>query len=1752
MADTLDSGYLEYRQNQIDKQSRAMRLLKEREEREKLEPFRGLKPEGVASTTEPGPSPKGEVPLGDTAAELKAKDATLKLPVPEIIGDEETEVGLIQKRLFDRQNHSGESTDIVPTPPEIGLAMIGGARDAVVNTLDIFKDFDVFAEEKGRDFVGTISQALGLGDIQDPEEGTFLDTLQRISPQGLGATPGEVFHKLAETIPEVKDPDSVIGKFIRTTVQFTLPFMFLLGKTKQVPVIAQLIEQGGTQMLKGEVAAAILAGLPTDFLVFDPKEPRLANMLYEMHPAFRNPLIEYLKAPEGDIPLADRIDERVKNAIEGAGMGVLFDGFLVAARGLKKSRFANKILKALNEAEFGKGPRGFYTPDFDLKFNVPSDAKKIAQLTAKHQGATYNFVNGNLAGQEAFAVSIFPELSRPVPGIATKAQIKDYILRMAEVVPMDHPNISVGTWFSDGQTILDVVVTPSKLETAMALGKRYNQEAIFDLKTLQEIRVGGTGLDPGNLPPIAKRIKDATRGRFVLNPSSIRGRFRTLREEAKVRLESIVKDEQGRLAVGEPRGEGISKETFDKITNIGASIIADGVHDKEQFGIKLFEEMDFVGLSRLGHVDIDRIFEKSQQVYHRHMTAFVKANEEAHAGTRLHDPASELFDFGLPKAAKAQTGFPDVEKVLYLFKKGEFRKDWYDGARELLQKSFGEDADLMADIISALSIQAKVELNIKNAVKAYSHFKQHGTFEGLPDWYFAFGRGTQLKKIERRLPLDSPKLKNFAAALKGDESAVVVDRWINRLVFGKEKITPKQSEFIQAYVTRFAHKHNVSPVEAQSAMWVGAKMAQEMLSHTDPSLKPVRELLLNSFHKANLQGQLFAPKELSKNQALMMAAMLAFSDMAATSMFRGTDFNSELEGKAELAGFFRGVGREGVKTLFERLKTIFKSAPKPHAPRPKPRAHPRGVPNTAGELSEEVVKSALVPDSLDSIARQYEQLIVEARRGIRKRPVQEADAEIIKHTMTPEKIRALFPGTTINDAEIIAMTDIMSDMGHKLIALAQKAQAEGFSDESINDVLTQLWVFGRTDPKRLGVRAEAGRSLAAFEHDTSAKTEFLEQFGAILRDSTKGVSKKRVIEAILKLETPEQLAMLAKQTKLSKFGDVFFEVWINSLLFGPKTFMVNMMSNASFLAWNIAERGVASGIGAARGAGFSHEPTAMIRGVAESITDAWRTAWKILIKEGEMPEEAFTKLEVPTKAITAEAFNKTGVMGRFLDYLGYVIRTPGRGLMAGDELFKGMSYRAQLHAVAAREAKETILKEGLTGKKAADLYREVYSNVLAEPPASAVREAKQFAQYATFTQELPKTFQKLQEFQRTPLGRLVIPFLRTPINIFKAGVERTGPLGLAIKGLKEEFKQGGAVRDLAIAKVAMSSAMFAMFVKLAAEGKITGEAPKDKRLREGYYGAGLQPYSFWIDHNKNGEIDRNEMVAFNRFEPLGMVMGFAANLGNAAGHMSEAEFQEKAEIVVAAFAKNMTSKTFIRGVAEAANLFSDPDRYGEYVTNDFAGTLVPFASLLRQTEQAIDPTMREPGPGLWGWMEGILEDIPGFSTTVEPSLDLFGNERLLGGGLGRGLVGPAFRPLIDTVSPIYINSAPKKHRKIFKEIFDSNLQVPSPPAQIEGIELRPNEVNAIIRLAASEKAGGGMALDEELKELFKTEFWKNGTVGPDGSRDFLLRSRITRRYKRAIALYLSPDGDADEDLKEGTRKAKINKLKNRAGIKVGE
>ncbi len=149
--------------------------------------------------------------------------------------------------------------------------------------------------------------------------------------------------------------------------------------------------------------------------------------------------------------------------------------------------------------------------------------------------------------------------------------------------------------------------------------------------------------------------------------------------------------------------------------------------------------------------------------------------------------------------------------------------DWYVVASRRIRDKYGFDADLFADLLAATSPQMDVRENVKEAEKA---LERHRKGEPQEPWIPSHAKN--IERALRREPLSGPKVRAFAAALKGDVEAVVVDTWMLRAAgLGTPKRIQRPSSFrvVHLAIRLVAASQKLPCTVVQARVWLAYRKA---------------------------------------------------------------------------------------------------------------------------------------------------------------------------------------------------------------------------------------------------------------------------------------------------------------------------------------------------------------------------------------------------------------------------------------------------------------------------------------------------------------------------------------------------------------------------------------------------------------------------------------------------------------------------------------------------------------------------------------------------------------------------------------------------------------------------------------------------------------------------------------------------------------------------------------------------------------
>lgn len=496
--------------------------------------------------------------------------------------------------------------------------------------------------------------------------------------------------------------------------------------------------------------------------------------------------------------------------------------------------------------------------------------------------------------------------------------------------------------------------------------------------------------------------------------------------------------------------------------------------------------------------------------------------------------------------------------------------------------------------------------------------------------------------------------------------------------------------------------------------------------------------------------------------------------------------------------------------------------------------------------------------------------------------------------------------------------------------------------------------------------------------DADAEAEFARFLDALglVPDDRQG---KRRFDA----SSPVDVVRVARtaQAATSNVLDMVYEAWINNILSGPATHFVNIAGNFANAAWAYSgQRGVESLLNLAMQNGDGpqvEEFKYLFAGLGKRMMEASKLAAMAWSAEYDFTEHHY--LDQPVDLTTPS--DKTGfVRAAIPGAIGRVVRIPGRALMWADSFFKSMIAQTE----AAMQAHRMAKAEGLKGTALKARWEE-----LMKPGSPAWEKAMETAKEHTFQQDIRKKDEgggyledavaRMTEARGDNiLLAFLMPFVRTPFNIFRIGL-RKSPLGTLsfgshlAKGVFGKIRDGKPVaagwgdsqtmiRDLA--EQAMAWTAFAIVWGMAQGDDdddqkrilFTGSMPMqettrgERDLQQRAYGG-----SYMVRIGGRGGMEFN----YGRYEPFATVLGTTVDVIRAMKRGTPAA--DRMDALWGYFVAQAQSKTFLQGVSDFTKAIQDGKGAGDKLTRAIVQALVP--NIIRQPLRNLDDYVRDTKSG---------------------------------------------------------------------------------------------------------------------------------------------------------------------------------------------
>lgn len=487
----------------------------------------------------------------------------------------------------------------------------------------------------------------------------------------------------------------------------------------------------------------------------------------------------------------------------------------------------------------------------------------------------------------------------------------------------------------------------------------------------------------------------------------------------------------------------------------------------------------------------------------------------------------------------------------------------------------------------------------------------------------------------------------------------------------------------------------------------------------------------------------------------------------------------------------------------------------------------------------------------------------------------------------------------------------IADFAAKLQATRNMLKSQSESTGITQEYLDNLAVLSST-------AADAGRRLNAFSvgaEDVSLKQQVVKELLDV------GVEANKIIEGAKNVDwnNAKQVTEFYRKYKPARLGEYLTEFRYTNMLSSPLTHIVNTFSN--LLQGGVVapvEKTVAGGLdfayskltGAERKY-FASQGIDYTKGFVKAIPEAFDNFRKAFSGGAELSRPDLEM--IPTT--TNKYWN--------------LYKTPLTALEAADQFFKTLVRSGEMESLK-RVGKTGAEAEQIASRKADyRLFRQAFD------PEGKLGQGK-------VLQYWDKWNSQINRMRQLPGGKWIVPFLQTPTNILKQGVEYS-PLGaFTAIGAREPIEQ--------LSKASIGSAVFMAAYGLANSGLTTWDAPTSAKEKEEFYAAGLQPYSI-----KMGD----KWVSYSKLGPLSYPIAMASALKWAGDNDGGDDVMSNLGNGIGGSLQFFADQSYVRGIGDIIDALRGDEYKQSRALANIPLQTIPYDSFQGWVTRIIDPVYRK-------------------------------------------------------------------------------------------------------------------------------------------------------------------------------------------------
>lgn len=449
------------------------------------------------------------------------------------------------------------------------------------------------------------------------------------------------------------------------------------------------------------------------------------------------------------------------------------------------------------------------------------------------------------------------------------------------------------------------------------------------------------------------------------------------------------------------------------------------------------------------------------------------------------------------------------------------------------------------------------------------------------------------------------------------------------------------------------------------------------------------------------------------------------------------------------------------------------------------------------------------------------------------------------------------------------------------------------------------------------------------------------------------------------LNNADEVAKFYRKFVKPSLGEIVDEYRYINMLSSPRTHIVNSFTNfiqttilapATKLATGAIDL-ISNGLRGNQRQAYVREVPVYYRGAMNNFGKAITETYKVMKGQSGVYRPDISRIPTKVKALApfqiipkileaSDVFFRTLIRGGETEALAY------RALRQGKKPTAALI--AQIEKEAADKAQYYVFRQALdpnnkTGQGA------VLAGV--DKMSSGIQQARKFKPISWF-----------------------IPFLITPMNILKQGIEFS-PLGLTTLA-------GSTQKSVQLAKTMVGSTVFAGAAYIASTGNSTWATPTDEKERKLFYASGKQPYSMKVG---------NYWISYSRIGPIAYPMAMAAAFQHYTKENPEANTQgnlEKTKNILTGISGFFSDQSYVKGMGDMLNLITGEEGAASRTVASFSSQLIPLSSLQRWVNSMLDEVYRKPSKdfSVEGFIDNLKQNIVGLSQSIPPYPAPFGQD----------------------------------------------------------------------------------------------------------------------------------------------------------------